>query len=81
MAHDHADHEESPEQLEVRFEQLSLLESEFEDAEAEVSKSLREPLSLTPGIDSFQSERPKLSRLPSTRSVPTSSPQSRTSGR
>ena len=37
MAHDH-DHEESPEQLQVKFEQLSLLESEFEDAESEISK-------------------------------------------
>lgn len=38
MPHDHADHEQTPEQLEVQFEQLSLLESEFEDAESEVSK-------------------------------------------
>lgn len=38
MAHDHAEHEQTPEQLEVQFEQLSLLESEFEDAESEVSK-------------------------------------------
>jgi hypothetical protein len=38
MVHDHAAHEQTPEQLEVQFEQLSLLESEFEDAESEVSK-------------------------------------------
>ena len=38
MPHDHSEHEQTPEQLEVQFEQLSLLESKFEDAEAEVSK-------------------------------------------
>lgn len=38
MAHDHADHEETPEQLEAKFEQLSLLEYEFEEAESEVSE-------------------------------------------
>jgi hypothetical protein len=37
MAHNH-DHEEDDQQLDVKFEQLSLLESEFEDAESEVSK-------------------------------------------
>ncbi|XPS80663.1 hypothetical protein M3J09_012613 [Ascochyta lentis] len=46
MAHDH-DHDESPEQLEVKFEQLSLLESEFEDAESEVirkAEAIKAPL-------------------------------------
>jgi hypothetical protein len=38
MPHDHSEHEQTPEQLEVQFEQLSLLESKFEDAESEVSK-------------------------------------------
>ncbi len=38
MPHDHSAHEQTEEQLEVQFEQLSLLESKFEDAESEVSK-------------------------------------------
>jgi len=36
MPHDHSEHEQTPEQLEVQFEQLGLLEAKFEDAEAEV---------------------------------------------
>ena len=38
MPHDHSEHEQTPEQLQVQFEQLGLLESKFDDAEDEVSK-------------------------------------------
>jgi hypothetical protein len=46
MAHNH-DHEEDDQQLDVKFEQLSLLESEFEDAESEVirkAEAIKSPL-------------------------------------
>lgn len=38
MPHDHSAHEQTPEQLQVQFEQLGLLESKFEEAEEQVSK-------------------------------------------
>lgn len=38
MAHDHADHEQTPEQIQAQFEQLGLLESKFEEAEEQVSE-------------------------------------------
>ncbi|KAF3009689.1 hypothetical protein E8E13_008528 [Curvularia kusanoi] len=47
MPHDHSAHEQTEEQLEVQFEQLGLLESKFEDAEAEVirkAEAIKAPL-------------------------------------
>lgn len=38
MPHNHADHEQTPEQLQVQFEQLGLLETKFDEAEEQVSK-------------------------------------------
>jgi len=38
MPHDHSEHEQTAEQIQVQFEQLGLLESKFEEAEDQVSK-------------------------------------------
>ncbi|KAJ4373657.1 hypothetical protein N0V86_007800 [Didymella sp. IMI 355093] len=42
MAHDHAEHEQTPEQLQVQFEQLGLLESKFEEVEEQVIRKTEE---------------------------------------